>query len=64
LSSKSSILKKRLTPPVTNTYKEVALVGFYATLLTPNVTKNNNKLYYETEKGKGKGKVLYFTKAI
>jgi hypothetical protein len=47
LSSDTSILEKRLSVPIIDTFKNVGLVGFYTTFLTPNVTIRNNKLHYE-----------------
>lgn len=49
LNGTSSTLSKKLNTPIYN-FSTVACVGFYSTFLTPNVTLNNNKLYYEHKK--------------
>jgi hypothetical protein len=49
LTSNTSILEKRLTTPIRDTFKNIGLVGFYTTFLTPNVTRENNRLYYSYE---------------
>lgn len=48
LSGRSSILEKRLTTALTG-YSTVACVGFYTTHLTPNITIENNKLYFKND---------------
>ena len=44
LSDCKSILQKNLSHPINNDNLKVALIGFYTTYLTPNITNKNNKL--------------------
>jgi hypothetical protein len=57
LSERKSILQKGLSHPIINNDLKVALIGFYTTYLTPNISNKNNKLPYE-ENGTTKEMVI------
>jgi hypothetical protein len=47
LSERKSVLQKGVSHPIINNALKVALIDFYTTYLTPNVTTKINKLPYE-----------------
>ena len=47
LSDRKSTLQKSLSHSITNDDLKVALIGFYTSYLTPNISKYYNILHYE-----------------